>query len=154
MDRLCMCLFLTSSKIPDTNFINKGRCLRWFHTRNNWHKYFYFCVLFSNLMFCEANKLIKIYDHRISFLSVVSRRWVLLRNLQKKLKSTNIWGRGVGSQIKKHTTAVFTQIVFKLYDNIIVLLGISNFKHFTPKKFFFKWHWCTKRHISSMTKIL
>ena len=32
------------------------RTLRWLHTRKNGHKCFYFCVVFSNIMFCEANK--------------------------------------------------------------------------------------------------
>ena len=51
-------------------------------------------VLFSNLMFCETNKLKKICGHRISFQNTVSRRLVFLRNLHiQMLKSTKIGGR-------------------------------------------------------------
>ena len=72
-------------------------------------------------MFCEANQLKKICHcgHRISFLNTNSRRWVLLRNAQM-LKSTKFGGWGGGSGIKNHTTAVFTQVVFELYNNIVL----------------------------------
>ena len=71
-------------------------------------------------------KLKKICGHRISFLNTVSEKMGTFAKFAQMLKSTKIGGRGGGSQIKKHTTAIFTQIMFELY-NIIVLLGNIKF---------------------------